>query len=400
MFSTSFNKAIKILETIENHQHQAYFVGGCVRDYLLQRPIGDIDIATSAKPEALQEMFHSIIPVGIEHGTVIVRYDKESYEVTTFRVDGTYTDQRHPDGVTYINNIDKDLERRDFTINALAMDINGNIIDLYNGQQDLTNGIIRTVGNGKERFKEDPLRIIRALRFSSQLGFMIDQVTIDHMVQVKKDIESLAIERITNEFTKFFASKYVGHGLHYLFETKIYKHLPVFKDHEQLIYKLPTTIEPLPSFGEVIAVFHLLDPSISVVNWVKSWKCSNKLKNEAQLIVHNIDRFKSKGLSRWLIYQLPTSLFTSFQRIIHLFYPEENITVEKMKRIKQLLPIQSRKELAINGNDIIRFYPDYSKGPWMKLLLNEIEKQVVTGGVPNNYQAIKEWIKWNPPEIN
>src|SRR5699024_609682 len=138
----------KVIIEIENNGHSAYFVGGCVRDLLLNRPIGDIDIATSALPEQIQAIFPQVIPVGIEHGTVIVRYNHVSYEVTTFRLDGEYSDQRHPDSVQFIDRIDEDLERRDFTINALAMDKKGKIIDLFAGKKDLARRMIRTVGNG------------------------------------------------------------------------------------------------------------------------------------------------------------------------------------------------------------------------------------------------------------
>src|SRR5699024_3914466 len=154
------------------------------------RPIGDIDIATSALPEQIQAIFPQVIPVGIEHGTVIVRYNHVSYEVTTFRLDGEYSDQRHPDSVQFIDRIDEDLERRDFTINALAMNKKGQIIDLFAGKKDLARKMIRTVGNGYDRFNEDPLRIIRAFRFSSQLGFSIEKETLKAIHQVKDQIET------------------------------------------------------------------------------------------------------------------------------------------------------------------------------------------------------------------
>src|SRR5690606_17965148 len=132
--------------------------------------IGDIDITTSATPEVIMEIFPKVIPVGIDHGTVIVRYQHESYEVTTFRLDGKYSDYRHPDSVTFISNIEEDLKRRDFTINAMAMDIDGNIIDLFGGQEDLSNRQIGPVGCGCDRFLDDPLRPFRAIRLSSQRG--------------------------------------------------------------------------------------------------------------------------------------------------------------------------------------------------------------------------------------
>src|SRR5690625_1954927 len=145
MLPQSFKKAKPIIDQIEKHGYKAYFVGGCVRDYLLKHDIGDIDIATSASPEDIIRLFSTVIPVGIEHGTVIVRHDHESYEVTTFRVDGTYSDHRHPDSVKFIDQIDYDLQRRDFTINAIAMDKNGQILDLFDGQKDISQKIIRTV---------------------------------------------------------------------------------------------------------------------------------------------------------------------------------------------------------------------------------------------------------------
>src|SRR5690625_2709763 len=150
MLPQPFKKAKPIIRKIEQHGCKAYFVGGCVRDYLLQREIGDIDIATSASPEEIKQIFTKVIPVGIEHGTVIVRHDHQSYEVTTFRIAANYADQRHPDSVTFIDRIDEYLRRRDFTINALAMDGNGYILDLFEGQKDLRDKLIRTVGNAAD----------------------------------------------------------------------------------------------------------------------------------------------------------------------------------------------------------------------------------------------------------
>src|SRR5690625_1728121 len=149
MLTGPFQDGITILRTIEQAGHQAYFVGGSVRDLLLDRVIGDIDIATSAPPQLIQKIFPKVIPVGIEHGTVTVRHEHTSFEVTTFRLDGEYTDQRHPDSVRFIHDIDRDLQRRDFTINALAMDKHGAILDLFDGKGDLKRKIIRTVGNGR-----------------------------------------------------------------------------------------------------------------------------------------------------------------------------------------------------------------------------------------------------------
>src|SRR5699024_3177786 len=161
-----------------------------------------------------------------------------------------------------------------FTINALAMDRYGNIIDLFGGKDDLNNRLIRSVGSAEKRFTEDPLRIIRALRFSSQLGFNIEQETLKSMDQLKQEIDVLAIERVTVEMTKFFQGHFINDGLNYLLHTGIYKHLPILKNNEDLIKKLPKELIPLQSFAEVIALFHHLEPSLGVHEWVKAWKCS------------------------------------------------------------------------------------------------------------------------------
>ncbi|WP_067725497.1 CCA tRNA nucleotidyltransferase [Oceanobacillus damuensis] len=399
MLPKPFLMARPVLEHIEKHNHKAYFVGGCVRDLLLGRPLGDIDIATSAAPEYIQEIFPKVIPVGIEHGTVIVRHGKESYEVTTFRVDGDYTDQRHPDTVQFIDEIDKDLERRDFTINALAMDLNGNIIDLFGGRDDIDHQIIRTVGNGYERFSEDPLRIIRALRFSSQLGFTIQSKTLEEMAALREEIENLAVERITNEFTKLFAGDYISSGISYLKELEIGKFLPVMRDYPDIIHSIPSTIKPLKSFGEVIALFHILHPEVSVKHWVSSWKCSNKIKLEALQLVQAYKYFKTKEMDPWLVYRLSPEFYAGFCRLVNIL-DHSAINIHELIKIEDQLVIKNKSELMINGYDIVELFPEKQKGPWLNHLLKRIEKEVVSGRLINNKKEIKDWIKWNPPEID
>lgn len=400
MLIVAFKIAKPIIEEIEKHGQQAFYVGGCVRDLLLNRSIGDIDIATSASPVLIQQIFPKVIPVGIEHGTVIVRHKHESYEVTTFRIDGAYSDKRHPDSVEFIDKIDKDLQRRDFTINALAMDKNGHITDLFDGKSDLENKVIRTVGNGYDRFMEDPLRIIRALRFTSQLGFTIGHETLADMIEVKHTVETLAVERIANELTKLFAGNYLNNGIEYFKITEVSKHLPIFKDLPEMIYRLPKTLIPLATFGEVIALFHIIEPSLSIAKWVREWKCSNKTKQEAIQLIKAFNDYKENGLQRWTIYQLSDSYYNGFIRLINTMYPHEMLTENYLDQISIQLPIQSKKELAINGNDLIELFPSAKKGRWLQTTINRIEREIVLGSIRNTKYDIKEWIKWNPPEIN
>jgi len=389
-----------IIKKIEEANEEAYFVGGCVRDLLLKRHIKDIDIATSASPEQIQQIFTKVIPVGIEHGTVIVRYNHHSYEVTTFRIDGEYSNKRHPDHVQFIHSIDEDLKRRDFTINALAMDKDGNIIDLFCGRKDLQSKTIRTVGDGYKRFSEDALRMVRAIRFSSQLGFMIEEETLKNIIRLKENIQSVAIERITNEFTKLFAGKYVHTGIYYLRKTKIYEYLPIFSKNPSIIHQLPTFKQPLHSFGEVIVLLHHIEPTIPIRTWVNEWKCSNQIKREAIELENALTYYEKYGLDQWLVYQLSDSYYEGFLRLLNIFYPDDSLTLYQIKQIDKQLPIHSKQDLAIKGTDILDAYPHVQKGPWIRKMLEKIEKKVVFQKINNNKYDLKEWMKCNPPEIN
>ncbi|WP_047980061.1 CCA tRNA nucleotidyltransferase [Ornithinibacillus contaminans] len=394
----AFREALFIIQTIEAAGHQAYFVGGCVRDLFLQRSIGDIDITTSATPEVILELFDQVIPVGIEHGTVIVRHAHVSYEVTTFRVEGKYSDQRHPDSVEFIEKIDKDLERRDFTINALAMDKNGTIIDLFQGEEDLKRHLIRTVGNGVDRFKEDPLRILRAIRFSSQLGFSIEEETKQAILAVKPNLEGLAIERITKELQKTFAGDSVTNGLNYIHELEIDKHLPVLKELP-LLQVLPRPIKPLQSLAEVVCLIHSLKQDLSIRAITRNWKCSNKIVKESLQLHEAICYYKLHGLDNWLVYQLLPDLHNSFSRLTDILFPKKVETIQ-LASLLDSLPIKHRSEIKINGNDLVSMFPNETKGPWIQKLLTAIEKQVVLGNIRNETSLIKDWIKWNPPVTN
>ena len=195
-----------IIERIEKNGFEAFAVGGCIRDSLLGRVPNDWDITTSAKPEDIMNIFKNTVETGIEHGTVTVVIDKEPYEVTTYRIDGDYTDGRHPDSVEFTENIEEDLSRRDFTINAMAYNNSTGLVDVFGGREDLENRVIRCVGNPKKRFEEDALRMMRGIRFSAQLGFSIDKDTFKAIEEMADSISAVSIERINVEFTKTLMS--------------------------------------------------------------------------------------------------------------------------------------------------------------------------------------------------
>lgn len=196
----------KIIKVIEEHGQAAYAVGGCVRDSILGKTPHDWDITTSAKPEEVKGWFKKTFDTGIEHGTVTVLMNNVGYEVTTYRVDGKYEDGRHPSEVTFTASLEEDLKRRDFTINAMAYNESQGLVDLFDGMGDLNKGIIRAVGNPIERFSEDALRMLRALRFAAQLGFEIESDTVDAIKQLAPTLNKISAERIQVELVKLITS--------------------------------------------------------------------------------------------------------------------------------------------------------------------------------------------------
>lgn len=199
-------KVNTIIQTLQEHGYEAYAVGGCVRDSLLGREPGDWDITTSASPDETKKLFARTVDTGIEHGTVTVLLGKEGFEVTTYRIDGKYEDSRHPTEVIFTRNLREDLLRRDFTINAMAYNDTEGIVDIFGGMDDLKRKIIRCVGNARERFGEDALRIMRGVRFAAKLGFSLEKETKEAMTELAPTLEKISAERIQTELVKLLVS--------------------------------------------------------------------------------------------------------------------------------------------------------------------------------------------------
>lgn len=208
-----------IIEKLNSAGYEAYIVGGCVRDSILGKIPNDWDITTSATPYEVKEIFERTIDTGIQHGTVTILVDKNivskdpkfmdyAFEVTTYRVDGEYEDHRRPNSVEFTTSLEEDLKRRDFTINAMAYNQNEGVIDIFGGMDDLKNGVVRCVGNPSDRFDEDALRILRAVRFAAQLGFVIDEATRQAMSKQAKFLADISAERIQVELTKLITSNH------------------------------------------------------------------------------------------------------------------------------------------------------------------------------------------------
>ncbi|MBU3106077.1 CCA tRNA nucleotidyltransferase [Clostridium gasigenes] len=210
-----------IIDKFYKNEHRAFLVGGCVRDSILQTIPNDYDITTSALPDEIINLFEKTIPTGLQHGTVTVLINKEPYEVTTFRTDGDYKDNRRPDSVLFVSDIVEDLSRRDFTINALAYNHYDGLIDCFNGLKDIESKIIKCVGNPDKRFNEDALRMLRAIRFSCQLDFIIESETYESIKRNYKLVENISSERVRDELCKILISKNSTKGLELLKATRI-----------------------------------------------------------------------------------------------------------------------------------------------------------------------------------
>src|SRR3989344_2498064 len=219
----------EIIKKLNSAGHEGNAVGGCVRDLLLDKEPKDWDVATNAKPEKIQKLFPEHVYENT-FGTVAVKTGSDKpelalVEITPYRIEGKYSDKRHPDSVKFADKLEDDLSRRDFTVNAMAMDINGKITDLFNGQEDLKLKVVRTVGEPEERFGEDALRLLRAVRFATILGFKIDKKTLEAVNKNSAWLIAISKERIRDEFIKIINSDNAYNGILLLNETGLLKHI-------------------------------------------------------------------------------------------------------------------------------------------------------------------------------
>ena len=305
-----FVSALPVLQTLKEAGHEAVFVGGSVRDLVLGKEISDVDIATSATPEEVKSLFSHTVDVGIEHGTVLVLHHHDSYEVTTFRTEGTYQDFRHPDSVTFVRSLEEDLMRRDFTINALAVNDKEEIVDYFNGIEDLDCGIIRCVGNPLERFNEDALRMMRAVRFAGQLGFSIESDTFNAIRTLKANLERVAVERMKVEFEKMILSPHRTLSFKAFVESELYHSCPDFKEAKETLLKIgafPLEKLTITQAWILFAYYEQLTiPQLRKV--LKDWKSSN---DQISTILTGYQTLLARLEKEWdafLAYECPEAL--------------------------------------------------------------------------------------------
>ena len=361
-----------VIGKIRDAGYEAFAVGGCVRDTLLGRTPEDWDVTTSARPEAVKAIFERTVDTGLQHGTVTVLKNRKGYEVTTYRIDGEYHDGRHPDSVEFTPNLLEDLKRRDFTINAMAYSHETGIVDEFGGMEDLKAGIVRCVGRPEDRFTEDALRLLRALRFSAQLGFEIEESTYAAIKTIAPNLAKVSKERVQAELTKLLLSAHPERIL--------------------LLKETGLSAQIVPGFDAVFApaLFSKLSrlPAEKSLRWAGFLLCQREKQAEAVLkglkmdneTIGNVSRMIEgaketlplekpavrRAMSRYTPYQLEGAL-----KLKELMGSPD---AEEIRRLREEIirdgDCVSLKDLAVKGRDLLE--AGVERGPMVGEILNHL----------------------------
>lgn len=378
---------LTIMDIIKEYGAESYVVGGCVRDSLLGRNPQDWDICSPVLPSELMPLFHEkgyrTIETGIQHGTFTVIINNECYEITTYRRDGKYTDNRHPDNIEFISDLEEDLARRDFTINAIAYNPNRGIIDPFCGEEDLQDGTLRCVGNAKERFQEDALRIMRALRFSATLNFSIEEQTSKAMLETAPLLQNIAVERINKEFTSILLSNNPREIL-MRYEYVIKQFIPAISVYVYPLYdNICKWVERAPKDITVrLAIFlsgiYDYQPILSHLRY------DNITTNDVCTLIDHINDvyclptpvtmkkylrdYGSQNLYRFIDIKLSCPYIMQIQ---HIRYSKCRQLLDEIIRKDECY---SLRQLQVNGRDLIKLgmKPGQSIGKLLNMLLNEV----------------------------
>ena len=391
---SEFQEALPILKKIREAGYEAYFVGGSVRDVLLNRPIHDVDIATSSYPEETKSIFHRTVDIGIEHGTVLVLEEGGEYEITTFRTEDVYVDYRRPSSVSFVRSLEEDLKRRDFTVNAFALDETGLIIDKFNGLADLKAKLLRAVGNPAERFNEDALRIMRGFRFAASLDFDIEPDTFAAMAAHAPLLEKISVERSFIEFDKLLMAPFWRKGIKAMLTSQAQKYLPHLENaHEKLQQHLLDGLACDYQFKTSEQAWAALLLALEVTDvraFLKAWKTSSQFQKDVEKIVA-IYRFRlTNELDKMEMYCYGKALIEQAEDLRAGFGLP--VDFESIERLDKELTIHDKHEIIVNGGILIKEL-GYKPGPELGQVLKEIEKKIVLGELANDKEAIFEFIR-------
>ena len=374
-FKKKFNSAINILEKFNEVGYEAYFVGGCVRDYLLNDDFSDIDITTNALPDEVKQIFKKSIDTGIQHGTVTILINGDSFEVTTFRTEDEYIDHRTPEKVEFVSDLKEDLDRRDFTINAMALDGKGKLYDYHCGEKDLRNKIIKTVNNPNERFFEDALRMLRAFRFSSKLGFEIEENTLKAIKNNAELIKFVSIERIVNEFRKLLTGKGNKRSLELLLDSKLNNYIPFLDEISK--------ITDFSNYTFCQSLYILSNLNNISFEKLKELKLSNKEIKQVKIY---------EKINKDFIGNVPLEIILynyDIEDVAFIASYSKYCDKEDIEKIK--LPIESFNDIAITSMEIISII-DKPAGPWIKEIIKKLEEDIILSKIDNTRKDILDFL--------
>lgn len=390
---SEFQEALPILEKIKQAGFEAYFVGGSVRDAILGRPIHDVDIASSSYPEETKAIFPRTIDVGIEHGTVLVLEEQGEYEITTFRTEDVYVDYRRPSQVSFVRSLEEDLKRRDFTVNAFALDDQARIIDTFDGMRDLENKTLRAVGTATERFNEDALRIMRGFRFAASLDFTIEEATFEAMKETAPLLEKISVERIFIEFDKLLLAKGWRRGLSALIASKAYDYLPDMKGKAAQLNAFLSSFSEDFVFQTSEQAWAMLIVYLELQNvktFLKNWKTSNDFQRTVLKLVEIYHLRKQYSVTKQTCYHYGKNLLYLVEEVREA--QGLAVSYEQIDELDQSLTIHDKHEIVVKGGDVMAAF-QLKPGPLLGRLLNEVESAIVEGDLANEVAAIMVFLK-------
>ncbi len=357
--------SLKLLKKIEMAGFKAYIVGGFVRDYLLNRPSLDVDIATNATPRDIKQIFKDIFIPKVNYGSITVFYHNIRFEITTFRKETKYIDNRRPTEIEYINDLSEDLSRRDFIINTICMDSNGTIIDLLNGRKDLEKKEINTVGNSYNKFNEDALRILRAIRFATILNFTLSDEVKEAIIKTKHNLSSLSYQRKKDELDKIFASNNAKYGVSLIKELAL--------DQELEIYNIDE-----------------IELNVDIIGIWSSLKISDKYpfsKNEKELIKKIREAMKLNNLNNEVLYQYGLYVNSVAGTL-------KGIDKKKITKKFEQLPITNKKDIKITSKEIMDVLGK-KEGSYIKDIYQQLTSLILNGNLENDNETLKSYVsKW------
>ncbi len=359
------DNALKILNIICDNGYKAYIVGGFVRDYLLGINSNDIDITTNATPKELQEIFDNACIPSADYGAVTINNSGTRYEITTFRKEISYTNNRKPEKIEYIDDLYKDLTRRDFTINTICIDKNGDIIDFLKGQDDLKKRIIKTVGNAKEKFEEDSLRMLRAVRFASNLGFELD-IEVEEAIKAKKYLlKNISYNRKKEELDKIFSNVNAKKGIELLLKFGLDKELELER------------LKDIKNTESLMCVW-------SILNVTDIYPFNN---TEKEMIININKALKLDNYDALVLYKYGLYINQQAGAI-------KGLDKKKITKLYNKLKIHSKKDLDITSDQIIKII-NKPPGEYIKLIYDDLEKEVLYNRLKNHNRNLKKYIVKN-----